>query len=101
MSRVERVKQLGNPSSRENWCGAGRDKANIERWIKRADDNSKVAPRARGGEMKLPNTGDVTLHDTGGKSRTSTAEIDKRMAGKDDLNSDGGSSFMPGVRRKA
>ncbi|MCK1480485.1 hypothetical protein IVB27_38575 [Bradyrhizobium sp. 197] len=99
MSRVERVKEYANPSCREHWNGEATTK-NLARWSERASANSAKAPRASKGEMKLPETDNIALHDTASKPRT-TAEIDKRMVGKDDLNSDGGSSFMPGVRRKA
>lgn len=100
MSRVERCKEYANPRRRANWDGES-TAANISRWSDRAAENSKVAPRARGGEMRLTETGgDVALHDTGGAPRKD-AGVDARMVAKADTNTDGGSSFMRGVRRNA
>jgi hypothetical protein len=100
MSRVERCKEYANPRRRENWDGES-TAANISRWSERAADNSKIAPRAKGGEIKLPDTGgDAALHDTAAKPRRAR-ETDARMVAKDDLNTDGGSSFMRGIRRNA
>jgi hypothetical protein len=100
-SRLERLKEYANPRRRENWDGCGRDVANIQRFQERAEANSRIAPRARGGEMRLPDTGgDVALHDTAAKPRRDRA-VDARMKAKADLNTDGGSSFMRDVRRNA
>ncbi|WP_094974004.1 hypothetical protein [Bradyrhizobium symbiodeficiens] len=100
MSRVERCKEYANPRRRENWDGESRDKANLDRWSQRAAENSKTASRASKGEMRLPDTGDVVLHDTAAKPRRAL-EIDARVKAKSDTNTDGGSSFMRGVRRNA
>ncbi len=101
MSRQSRLKEYANPSRRENWDGESCDKANIDRWSARAEANSKLAPRARGGEIKLPDTGgDVDLHDTAAKPRRD-AGVDARTKAKADLNSDGGSSYFRGIRRNA
>jgi hypothetical protein len=99
MSRLERLREYARPTRRENWQGAGRDQANIDRWSDRASDNSKIAPRASGGEVKVPNTGKQTaLRDTSMSPRTSR-KVDAAMRGEDDLNHVG-SSYMAGIRRQ-
>ncbi|WP_354220380.1 hypothetical protein [Bradyrhizobium sp. F1.4.3] len=51
--------------------------------------------------MRLPETGgDVALHDTEAKPRRD-AGADARAKAKADTNTDGGSSFMKSIRRKA
>jgi hypothetical protein len=101
MSRLDRLREYEKPLRKENWQGAGRDQANIDRWSDRATDNSKIAPRASGGEVKLPDTGKQTaLRDTGMSPRAARS-ADKRMAAKDDQNFVGDSSYMAGVRRNA
>jgi hypothetical protein len=47
-NRIERLKQNANPTRRQNWRGASRDKENIDRWSARASQNSEIAPRAKG-----------------------------------------------------
>lgn len=98
MSRIERLKEYANPSRRENWDGESCDKANLDRWSKRASENSKVAPRARGGEIKLPDTDsdEVSLHDTAAKPRR---DADARAVAKADKNFVGDSPYMAGIRR--
>ncbi|RXH15224.1 hypothetical protein [Bradyrhizobium guangzhouense] len=101
MSRADRLKEYANPRRRENWDGESCDKANLDRWSDRAEANSKVALRARCGEIKLCDTGgDVSLHDTEAKPRRD-AGVDARMSAKADSNTDGGSSYMRGIRRNA
>lgn len=100
MSRLDRCKEYANPRRRENWDGES-TAANISRWSDRAAENSKVAPRAKGGEIKLPDTGgDAALHDTVAKPR-GDREIDARIVAKDDFNHAGDSSYMRGIRRNA
>jgi hypothetical protein len=99
MGRLERLKEYANPRRRENWDGESCDKANLDRWSERAIENSKLAPRARGGEIKLPDT-DVSLHNTAAKPRRDK-DVDKRAVAKADTNADDGSSFMRGIRRNA
>lgn len=100
MSRVERCKEYASPRRSGNWNGES-TADNISRWSERAAENSKIDKRAKGGEIKLPDTGgDVALHDTSAKPRRDR-EVDARAVAKQDLNSDGGSSFMSGVRRNA
>ncbi|WP_426418477.1 hypothetical protein [Bradyrhizobium genosp. A] len=98
MSRLDRLREYANPSRRENWDGESNDKANLDRWSKRASENSKLAPRAKGGEIKLPDTGsDVSLHDTEAKPRGG----DARAVAKADKNVVGDSSYLAGIRRNA
>ncbi len=96
MSRIERLKDYANPVSRANWRGAGRDKANIERWQERATENSDGHKhRAKSGAMTLPDTGEVRLHDTSERH----IPADPRARAKSDPNFVGSSKYMPGVRR--
>jgi hypothetical protein len=99
MGRRERLKEYANPVAKRNWVGESCDKANLDRWSERATENSKRAPRARGGEIKLPDT-DVSLHDTAAKPRRDK-DVDKRAVARADTNTDDGSSFMRGIRRNA
>ena len=94
MSRIDRLKEYANPMHGPH--GAGSDKGNLDYWSERASANSKIAPRAKGGEMKLPST-KVAMRDTSMKPKI-THKIDRLMSGKDDLNHVGG-TFMPKVRR--
>jgi hypothetical protein len=100
MSRIDRLKEYARPNRRANWNGAASDQKNIDRWSDRAADNSKIAPRASDGEMKLPATGkQVELRDTSSAPRYSR-NADARMVAKDDVNHVG-SSYMRGIRRDA
>ncbi|MGM4870665.1 hypothetical protein AB7645_05490 [Bradyrhizobium sp. 956_D2_N1_5] len=100
MGRLERLKEYANPRRRENWDGETCDKANLDRWSERAAENSKLAPRARGGAMKLADTDKMDLHSTSDAPRRDK-DADKRAVAKADTNTDGGSSFMRSVRRQA
>jgi hypothetical protein len=95
MSRISRLKEYADPMRGPH--GAGSSEENIRYWQDRATANSQIAPRAKGGEMKLPNT-KVTVRDTGMKPKVSR-NVDRLMAGKDDPNMVGDSSYMRGVRR--
>jgi hypothetical protein len=96
---IDRLKEYAKPLRKENWQGAGRDQSNLDRWSQRATEESKIAPRASGGEMKLPSTGkQPALRDTSMSPRTSR-KVDAAMCGKDDLNVVGSSPFMRDVRR--
>jgi hypothetical protein len=71
-------------------------------WEAEAHRNSKVAPRASNGPMKLPSTGrKMEARDTSMRPRTSR-KVDAAMRGRDDLNhvSDG-SDYMKSIRREA
>jgi len=60
--RMERIKDYSQPGK---WVSGIANQEEISYWSKRAEGNSKIAPRARSGEMRLPNTGgDVRLRDT-------------------------------------
>jgi hypothetical protein len=96
-NRIERLKEYANPTRAGNWNGASRDQANIDRWSNRAAEQSQCAPRASDGPMKLPDTNAKQQIDPKSSPRT-TAAIDKRMAGKDDLNHSGG-GYMKNIRR--
>ncbi len=100
MSRVERVKEYANPRRRENWNGES-TAANISRWADRASANSKIAPRAKGGEMRLPDTDKMDLHSTSDAPRRDK-DVDKRAMAKADKNHlVDASPFMKDVRRNA
>jgi hypothetical protein len=102
MSRISRLREYAKPTREANWQGASRDQANIDRWSERAAENSDGADhRGSSGEVKLPDTGKrMDVRSTKSAQRTS-AEIDARMRGKDDLNFVGDSSYMAGIRRNA
>jgi hypothetical protein len=93
MSRLSRLKEYANPMHGPH--GSASDKGNIAEWIERATENSKIAPRAKGGEMKLPST-KVAMRDTSMKPKIAH-KVDRLMVDKD-LNHVGG-TFMPKVRR--
>ena len=101
--RAKRLKGYANPSRRENWDGESCDKANLDRWSARAAENSKVAPRARGGAMKLPDTGKMSRHDTASKMTAGAESGEGRIqkAAKADTNHAGDSSYLRGIRRNA
>lgn len=86
-NRLQEYKSMKGPD------GASRDPANLKYWSDRAEQNSAVAPRAKGGEMKLPDT-----DRGGGVAWKASHEGNMRAAGKRDKN-DIGSTFMPNVRR--
>jgi hypothetical protein len=95
MTRQERLREYANPRSLENWRGTSRDQACLDRWAERAEANSTIPPRARGGEMKLPDT-NVELHDTAAAPKSSG---DVRAKAKADLNFVGESPYLRSVRR--
>lgn len=96
MSRQDRLKDYAKPRS----LAGTHDKALIQPWIDRASENSKLAPRARKGEMKLPDTEKMDLHSTSDAPRHDK-DTDKRAVAKADKNFVGDSSYMAGVRRQA
>ena len=61
--------------------------------------NSQIAPRAKGGEMRLPNT-NVTVRDTAMRPKVSR-NVDRQMRGQDDLNHVGESGDLANIRREA
>jgi len=57
------LKEATNPLAKP----AGQNTAaNLRYWSSRATECSAIAPRARGGEIKLPESGPVQLFSTGG-----------------------------------
>jgi hypothetical protein len=100
MSRIERLKQYANPTRPGNWQGAGRDQANIDRWVERASANSDGdRHRAKDGPIDLPATGRrVETRDTGMAPKVSR-KVDAAMkAAKGDVNHVG-SGYLKNVRR--
>jgi hypothetical protein len=95
MSSVDRIRnEYSNPTRGPS--GIGSDKKNLAYFSDRASENSKIAPRARGGEVRLPDTGGKpSLPDTNHKH----AGNDPYPAAKRDLNSTGDSPYMKGIRR--
>jgi hypothetical protein len=100
MSSIDRLKEYQKPNRKGNWNGAASDQANIDRWSARASENSKIAPRASDGEMKLPSTGKMDVRDTGMGPKVSR-KVDARMAAKQNPNFVGETSYMRGIRRDA
>jgi len=101
MSRIERLKEYAKPLRPENWQGETNDKANIDRWSRRATSESRIAPHATGiDETVMPHsTGkSMGMRDTAMSPRTSR-KVDAAMRGADDLNHVG-SSYMAGIRRQ-
>jgi hypothetical protein len=69
---------------------------NIGLMAERASENSKLAPRAKSGEPRLPSTGEEHIHSThqkAGHTGDFYAEVRR------DLNHDVRNPYMPGVRR--
>jgi hypothetical protein len=101
MSRIDRLKEYEKPL--RNWQGETNDKANIDRWSRRATSESRIAPHATGLDetAEAHSTGKRTdLRDTAMSPRTAR-NADARMVAKDDKNFVGDSSYMAGVRRNA
>jgi len=96
MSRLERLKEYARQAGP---AGEAYSKENLNYWSDRATSNSKIAPRAKGGEMNLPSTGKrMATRDTDMKPYR--ARGDARAEAKADLN-EVGSSYMRGIRRDA
>jgi hypothetical protein len=102
MSRIERLKEYARPLRPENWQGAGRDQANIDRWSARASENSDGADhRGSDGEMKLPSTGRRQESRPTEMGPLVPRKINSVMVdAKSDLNHEG-SDYMKSVRRDA
>jgi len=99
MSRLERLREYANPMKGPH--GAASAQENIDHWSARATENSKLAPRAKGGKMDLPSTGKrMNLRSTEMKPKASR-NADARAKAMADTNIVGDSSYMRGVRRDA
>jgi hypothetical protein len=95
MSRTNRIRtEYSRPDSRA--INGQSTERNIRLMSARASENSKLAPRAKGGEIELPDT-----------FRRQPAEkphtvADPRAVAKAELNhSTKGTDYMPGIRRNA
>jgi hypothetical protein len=97
MSLEKRLKGYANPQKGPH--GAGRDQANIDYWSDRATENSKIAPRASDGPMRLTSGKVMNTRDTGMQPYRSR-NVDARMKALDDMDVAGDINFMPGVRRQ-
>jgi hypothetical protein len=97
MSSLDRLREYAKPMKGPH--GAASSPENLAEWSERASANSKIAPRAKDGEMSLPST-KVKVRDSSMKPLVSR-NVDRQMAGKDDLNHVGGSDYMKSVRREA
>lgn len=84
MSRQDRLKHITDGPS-----GSSRD--SLKYWSDRAEENSKIAPRAKGGEVKLPDGGT-------GVAWKDSHKGNMRATGKADKNHVGG-THLPNVRR--
>ena len=86
------TERLQSYRDQEGPRGQSRDMRDINKWSDRAERNSEIAPRAKGGEMRL--------HDTSAPAGVpwSGSAGNKMREAKADKN-DVGSSFMKQVRR--
>jgi hypothetical protein len=86
MSRQERIKQYSQPASKVWWDGRSNKEA-IDRFAERAHRESDSARhRALSGEIRLPPTDNMNLHDTAARPRGDGN--DARAKAKADLNHD-------------
>jgi hypothetical protein len=92
MSRQDRLREYADPTRGPR--GPGRDQANIDEWSARATENSKIAPRASDGEMKLPST-KVNQRDTAMRPYAPRANVGTDAT---EPNHEGG-PFMRSIRR--
>ena len=102
MSRIDRLKEYAKPARKENWSGASRDMANIDRWSDRAHDESDaVEHRASTRKTpKLQDTGTARVHSSSKPPRHDPA-VDARMVAKRDTNTAGLTGYARGIRRDA
>ena len=99
MSRLSRLKEYSDPMRGPH--GAASAQENLDYWSAHATENSKIAPRAKGGKMDLPSTGKrMDLRDTSMRPKASR-NADARAKALADTNIVGDSSYMRGVRRDA
>jgi hypothetical protein len=96
MTRTSRIKDYATPNSGpDDWRGAGRDQANIDRWSARAAENSQLAPRAAK-TMTLHDTGKMVIGDTSAGRRVA----DPRAEGMQLDHDPSATRYYPNVRRK-
>jgi hypothetical protein len=93
---TDRLKGYANPQKGPH--GAGRDQANIDYWSDRATENSKIAPRASDGPMRLTST-KQDVRDTGMRPYRSRSVDNVMKEAKADLDDVGSGPFMRGIRR--
>ena len=93
MSRQDRLREYADPTRGPR--GPGRDQANIDAWSARAKENSKIAPRASDGEMKLPST-KVNQRDTAMRPYAPRTNLGTDAT---EPNHEGGGPFMRSIRR--
>ena len=102
-NRIERLKEYAKPLRPENWQGAGRDQANIDRWSARASENSD------GDRHRATGTERAEAHDTGKRVESRPTEMGPRVPRKiNSVMSDArrdvnhiGSDYMKSIRREA
>jgi hypothetical protein len=92
--RQERIDLLTKPPK---VSGEGRNMATVNYWQGHATENSKIAPHASDGPMRLPDTGVKTRPTT--MRPIHSTKVDALMRGNDELNHKRGVGSMPGVRR--
>jgi hypothetical protein len=63
-NRTTRIREYADPGH-SPWRGQNTQQ-NLDHWAARATENSRLAPRAKSGEVKLPSTGEVRTHSTSG-----------------------------------
>ena len=94
MSRMKRLQEYADPSHSE-WRGQS-TQPNIDRWSKRSTSESKLAPRAKSGDVKLPSTGEMSMHSTHGRAGDARAEAKADRNHVDKLT-----EYMRGVKRES
>jgi hypothetical protein len=91
----KRLREYSRPQDAVS--GIAADKSTFKYWADRASENSLRGTRAKDGEVKLHSTGKaVELPSTSRKAGNSGDPYERA---KSDMNSDGGSSYMRGIRR--
>jgi hypothetical protein len=86
MSREDRIREYRNPTSKVWWDGRSNKEA-IDRFAERAHKESDGARhRALSGEVRLPETGNLGLHNT--DARPTGDGNDARKRAKSDMNHD-------------
>jgi hypothetical protein len=95
MSRIDRLKEYAKQIGPK---GAGRDQSNLDYWARRPERNSELAPRARSGEIKLPDTNKPEMRDSDARPYNAR-HVSARMIAKDYLNVIGDSPYLRNVRR--